>query len=469
MRRTTWSLHSRLSWMIAGMLALVLMPLGIYSFKRTVGEVAELSDGRLAQAARTQDTLADFSLRPADHTGAPILIPTRAVEPTRKPPRKTYETEVGFQWFDPAGKLQVATDNMAGLALPAPQVTGYQNIWLDHYRWRIFNLQRSGQRGWIRVAERYDSRHTILRALWFDHSMPLLFGLPLLAVLVGWAVRRGLRPLDQLTRSLQQRTPGSREPMPHMPLPAELQPVIDALDDMLERLDGALERERHFSADVAHELRTPLAATTLHLENAMQTRDPAWLRGSLASAHHALNALSRRVEQLLALARLESGVATAVHVPVNLTAVTKDVLDEFGPLLLESGIDVSFHHPGRDLLIDGYEAAINALIRNLVENAMRHTPVGGEVQLRLDTQAGSPQLEVIDSGPGIPAHLRERMFERFERVPGQHQDGLGLGLSLVRRAAQMHGASIDLLDRPEGSGLRVRVRFPPPSSCQAGD
>ena len=177
--------------MISGMLALVLIPLGIYSFRRTVGEVAELSDGRLAQAARTQDTLASFSLRPANPVGAPIRIPIGVAGPTRQSPRKTYETEVGFQWFDPAGKLQVTTDNMAGLALPAPRTSGYQNIWLDHYRWRIFNLQRAGQRGWIRVAERYDSRHTILRALWFDHSMPLLFGLPLLAVLVGWAVRRG--------------------------------------------------------------------------------------------------------------------------------------------------------------------------------------------------------------------------------------------------------------------------------------
>ncbi|MHC1480850.1 sensor histidine kinase [Frateuria aurantia] len=456
-----WSLRTRLGWMITAILALVLIPLGIDSFRRTVSEVAELSDGRLAQAAQTLDALASQNPGLSGEARAPIQIPGDETDRAEVGGHKTYEAEVGFQWFDPEGHLQVSSQNMAGLPLPAPRHAGYQDIWLNHYRWRIFNLGRAGGKGWIRVAERYDSRNTILRALWFDHSMPLLLGLPLLALLVGWAVRRALRPLDQLADALRQRNPGSREPMPDMPLPQELQPVLYALNDMLERLDGALERERHFNADVAHELRTPLAATTLHLENAMAAGHPGETAASISSAHHALGALARRVEQLLALARLESGVAAASHHPVNLTAVAGEVLDEFGPLLLEYGIDVSFLHPDRDpLVIEGYEAAITALIRNLVENAMRHTRPGGEVQLVLSRLDGAAQIEVIDSGPGIPEHLRQHMFERFQRIPGQSHDGLGLGLSLVQRAAQLHGADIALLDPETGHGLRVQVRFP---------
>jgi two-component system sensor histidine kinase QseC len=202
---------------------------------------------------------------------------------------------VGFQVLDGTGHVVLATANLAGLTLPLQADTRFRDVQLDGYSWRIFTLADPVDGMVIRTAERYDSRHEIMHALWLDHGLPLLVGLPLLAFLVGWAVRRGLRPLELLTHALASRELGNRAPIALDHPPQELQPVLAALNDQLQRLADALERERRFSADVAHELRTPLASTMINLESAMATVDPLEAATSLGSAKHVLAELARRV------------------------------------------------------------------------------------------------------------------------------------------------------------------------------
>jgi len=312
----------------------------------------------------------------------------------------------------------------------------------------------------IRTGERYDSRHDITHAVWLEHSLPLLIALPLLALLVGWAVRRGLRPLESLTRALSAREPGTQEPVVLPDAPLELQPVLSALNGQLVRMEDALERERRFSADVAHELRTPLASAMINLESAMTTADPVELHTSLASAQHGVAALARRIEQLLALARLESGAASGQRTPIDLVAIAMDVIEELAPVIAESGVEMSVAPLPPQVIILGYEAALAALLRNLLENAMRHVPAGGQVQLSIELGERVALVDVIDDGPGIPAERRASVFARFHREAGGHGDGYGLGLSIVQRAAQLHGATIELLDSPYGRGLRVSVAIP---------
>jgi two-component system, OmpR family, sensor histidine kinase QseC len=457
------SLHARLRWLIIVVLIAVLLPLGVLSFRRTITEVDELSDGRLAQSARTLQVLVEHAgmnaLRGRDGRGVPVPIEISPVSPLTMH-GDTFESEVGFQIIDRGGHVTLATTNLTALPPPAAGDMAFRDVQLGAYRWRLFTLPDAADGVIIRTGERYDSRHDITRAVWLEHSLPLLVGLPLLALLVGWAVRRGLRPLESLTRALSAREPGSHEPVVLPDAPLELQPVLAALNGQLARLEDALERERRFSADVAHELRTPLASVMINLENAMATIDPAEANATLVNAQHGIAGLARRIEQLLALARLEAGAASHQRSRIELIALAMTVIEELAPVIADSDVELSFAPLTPAVTVQGYEAALAALLRNLLENALRHLPAGGQVQLSVEQIGRDAIVEVIDDGPGIPAERRAAVFARFHRETGSRGDGYGLGLSIVQRAAQLHGATIELLDSPHGSGLRVRVAIP---------
>jgi two-component system sensor histidine kinase QseC len=457
------SLRGRLRWLIILVMVAVLLPLAIFSFRRTLQEVHELSDGRLAQSARTLQVIIDQngagSLQGRNQGDKLVLIDAPTTQAMRRSGH-TFESEVGFQVFDATGRLILATTNLA--ALPPPQ-TGdaeFRDIRAGGYRWRLFTLVDASDGVVIRTGERYDSRHDIRRALWLDHGLPLLIGLPLLGLLVGWAVKRGLRPLESLTDALAARPLDSHESIVLERAPQELQPVLDALNGQLQRLVDALEREHRFSADVAHELRTPLASIMLNIESATATDDPTEAAASLAGAQHNVAALARRVEQLLALARLESGMASEQARAVDLVSVAIDVIEELTPVIADCGAELGFSHDDRPMLVRGHEAALAALLRNLIENAMRHVPAGGQVQLSITQDVATTTIDVADDGPGIPPERRAAVFARFHRESASRGDGYGLGLSIVQRAAELHGANIELLDSPFGRGLRVKVSLP---------
>jgi two-component system sensor histidine kinase QseC len=457
------SLRAQLRWLIIALVLAVLLPLGIFSYQRTLSEVDELLDGRLAESAHTLALL-------IRHAGVDSLESPRGVAVTSATPLRragmvsvqgrTYESEVGLQVSDMAGRMKLVTANLARLLPPQRDDLGFHDLVHEGHRWRMFALADAPDGVLIRVGERYDSRHDIIQALWIEHGVPLLLGLPLLAVLIGWAVRRGLRPLESLTRALAARAPGSRQPIALGVVPQELKPVIEAMNGQFERLEDALERERRFSADVAHELRTPLAAMMIHLESVALAADQAEREVSLTSARHGLSNLARRVEQLLALARLEAGAASQQRARVDLVVVAMDMIDELAPMIADSGVSLSLTRVSPTLVVLGNEAALAALLRNLIENALRHVPAGGQVEVCLSSDARNALIDVIDDGPGIPLALREKVFARFQRAGAGSSDGYGLGLSIVQRAAQLHGATIELLDAPHGPGLRVRVAIP---------
>jgi two-component system sensor histidine kinase QseC len=463
----TTSLRARLRWLIVIVLVVVLVPLGVLSFQRTIREVDELMDGRLAESARTLEVLIAHaglaSLRGGDGRGDLVPVPGEAaIKLARSRHAYTYEAEVGFQVFDRQGRPTLATANLVDLPAPTSADADFQDLRIGDYRWRVYTLRDAGEGTVIRTAERYDSRNGILHALWLDHGVPLLIGLPLLALLVGWAVKRGLRPLAALAQALSVREPGSRQRIHLAQAPQELQPVLDALNAQLERQEDALERERRFSADVAHELRTPLASIMINLESALATRDLKEARDSLGGAQHSVVALARRIEQLLALARLEAGAATQ-RATIDLVDVASDVIDELTTIIADSGVQLDFVRGKPNVVLQGYEAALAALLRNLIENALRHVPHGGQVQLVIERVDSAAIIDVIDDGPGIPHEQRAAVFARFHREKSSRGEGYGLGLSIVQRAAELHNASIELLDSPFGTGLRVRVAIPLPA------
>ena len=463
------SLRARLRWLNLAVVAGVMVLLGIASYSHTLGEVDELSDGRLAESARTLEALlageAGQYFRQSPATALSIAKPNRAAVIDVN--GHHFETEVGFQVFDATGHVRMFTSNLRGMAAPIRGEQGFGNVRFDDHEWRIFTLQDvqdplgdAKNPLVIRVAERYDSRNEITHALMIEHTVPLLIGLPLLALLIGWAVRRGLRPLDELTYALQGREPGSRVRIDLADPPRELQPVIEAMNRQFDRLEDSLERERRFSADVAHELRTPLAATLVHIENAMAATSIEAKAEPLHSAHKSTGALARRIEQLLSMVRLEAGAAAHARRELDLVPIVTEVVDEMALLIANGHVELSFFTSDERILILGHDAALRALIRNLVENALRHVSRGGQVDIGLTRTNSWVLIEVSDDGPGIPVERREAVFARFHREEGNNNDGYGLGLSIVQRAAELHGARIELLDSTFGTGLRVRVEIP---------
>lgn len=450
---------SRLRWSIGLLAVAVLIPMGWFAARRTLTDVNALCDARLAQAALGMDAmiartgLAHIEVAHASQSLPDVPVTGHLGE------TPTHEVEVGYQVLGTDGAVLLVTENMRTLGAPPEGDGAFSDVHIDRRHWRLYTHRDSAQGITVTAGERYDSRRDVLRALWMEHALPLLLGIPLLVAAVRWSVRRALRPLDTLTTLLVDRTAGSRDTLVLAGAPMEIQPIVDALNGQFRRIGHALERERRFSADVAHELRTPLASTMINLDSAMAEERGMKSAASLPDAYASLQALARRTDQLLLLARLDD----ADDMPrgrVDLCAAARAVVDELRATARVDARHLDVSVPTLPVWPVAHGPALDALMRNLVENALRHAPAGGHVCLAVKQDAKATVIEVCDDGPGIAPERREAVFERFHREATSLGDGFGLGLSIVQRAARLHGARVELLDPPNGPGLLVRVSLP---------
>lgn len=290
-----------------------------------------------------------------------------------------------------------------------------------------------------------------------------VFSLPLLLLPAWFIVGLGLRPLRSFAASIESRSEQDLTPLPASPY-RELAPVVNAINHLMARLRTRIENEHQFLTDAAHELKTPLAAIQINahlLQSRSAEADPArhaqvsaGLREGVARANHV-------VQQLLALERAQAGLGheSLSHQPLD--ALVRDRLASAVPLALQRGISIDFQvEQACERLL--HQESLQALVDNLISNAIKYSPQGGRIAVRLWSEsAGACTLSFTDQGPGIPEALRQRVFERFFRIPGQDQGGSGLGLAIAERAAARNGASITLADGHEGQGLQATVTFSP--------
>lgn len=287
-----------------------------------------------------------------------------------------------------------------------------------------------------------------------------IFSLPLLLLPAWFLIGIGLRPLREFAAAIESRTAQDLTPLPDSTY-RELSPLVTALNHLMARLRRRIEHEHEFLSDAAHELKTPLAAIQINA-HLLQTRGDdanrhaeasARLRDGVARANHL-------VQQLLSLERARSDANDDAAQPVlSLETLVRDRLAAAAPLAVQRGIDIDFHADGpceRPL----HQETVWALVDNLISNAIKYSPENGRIAVLLKPQAdGGCTLSFSDQGPGIDEALRQRVFERFYRIPGQAQSGSGLGLAIAERAAARNGASIRLEPGPEGRGLLVTVVF----------
>jgi two-component system sensor histidine kinase QseC len=287
----------------------------------------------------------------------------------------------------------------------------------------------------------------------------MVVALPVLGALVWLAVGWGTRPLVGLRAQVVQRDPDNLAPLEVVRPPAEIAPLVAGLNRLLDRVRASIESERRFTADAAHELRTPVAAVRAHAEVARGATGDAERRAALDGILAGCDRAAHAIDQLLTLARLDPGDPGGRHEPCDLRAVAKDALADLAPMAVARGVEVELT-PGAPAPMPGNGGLLGVLVRNLVDNAVRYGGAGGSVGVDVVPEAAIVRLVVSDQGPGIPPAQREALGRRFYRVPGSREVGTGLGLSIVKRIAELHRATVRFGDGPGGRGLSVVVEFP---------
>lgn len=343
-----------------------------------------------------------------------------------------------------------------GLPLPAQAKMGFENVQAGTQHWRVYSMKARDRI--IQVAQPYQIRHDLATSAAFHSLRPLIAFAPLMALLVWLTVGNALRPLGRLEREVTSRGARSLNPVSEEGLPSEIVPVVHALNALLTKLKQAFAGQRAFVADAAHELRSPLTALKLQLHLLESAKDDADKKVALRNLNEGVDRASRMIEQLLTAARTEYSESTYQEAPVDIVEMMRRVIADLFSLAQSRDIDLSLEAP-ETLVLPADTGQIYILIRNLIDNAIRYTPLNGSVQARIEEREGHACLTIDDSGPGIPADERKRVFRRFYRGQGAAQGGNGLGLAIVKNIVVQHQATIDFGDSALG-GLHVRVCLP---------
>ena len=368
-----------------------------------------------------------------------------------------YERKLAFQLLDSAGHIQART-----LSAPTSPFTqnamGYDTVRLDGYSWRVFVLPLAQSDDTLQVGQRQDIRGELEGRIAWKTVQKSLYGLPLLALLVWLVVGVGLRPLSRLTDAISARDNKAFGPVAIRGVTRDLRPIVTALDSLFARLQQAWSRERRFLDEAAHELRTPLAAIQLHAESLYSETDPQARKQTLDRLLQASNRGSHLASQLLTLARIESNEIAVALKPTALAPLLREEAALMAPLAEQAGKSLALEAGPGLVAVRAEPGLLALLVRNLIDNAMRHSPEGGQVHIQAVMDNGRPTLLIDDEGAGIPVHLRERAMARFGRLSA-HREGSGLGLAICARIAEQHGTQLELLDRQPAPGLRVRIRL----------
>ncbi|MNZ23974.1 Sensor protein QseC [compost metagenome] len=452
------SLRRRTLFMVMFLLSLGTLSIALYNYLDSSHEVAEIYDAHLAQNARLLQGVMRMPLPGGDrqalyrafeealsHTG-----PQRVGHP--------YESKLAFQVWSMGGESLVRSASAPPFSAP-PRTPGLFNLIAGGHGWRGILLPDEQQGLLIWVGERNDVRQDLVQRIVHHTLGPILIASVALAALVWWAIGWGLRPLQNMARVIRARHAESLEPLQLVPLPRELEPMQAAINRLLSQIDALLQREHRFIADAAHEMRTPLAVLRLHAQNALQADDEETRRQSLQFLIGGVDRLSRVVNQLLTMARVEPQLAQQDWPEIDLETQVRSSLAELTPWVLGKGLEMELEVAPADYRarVDG--GAIDIALQNLVSNAAQFSPAGGEIRVRLQRADGNFLLAVEDQGPGIDEQQAGRLFERF--YSQGNPQGAGLGLAIVDMIARRLGGRIELRNRGEG-GLCALLQLPAP-------
>lgn len=442
------SLQARLVTFVLALVAAIWLVTAALTWRDVRNELDELLDSHLAQAA---------ALLVAQQAGEIEHEDERRLD---APALHRYAPQVAFQVFHEHRlvlRSANAPDTPMG-SLASGFGDGFATVSIGATDWRVFATRGAEHDVQVFVGEQVASRVAILWAALRGALWPLAAAIPLLVLGLWWGVRQGTAPLRALGRSVAERQPQALEPIALADAPAEVVPVIESLNGLFARIAEMVELERRFTADAAHELRTPIAAIRAQAQVASAEADDARRRHALAATLAGCDRATRLVEQLLTLSRLES-VAAPASTMLDLAAVARRVVAEVAPHAVAKRQTVELDAE-RPVSLRGEETLVSVLVRNLVDNAVRYSHAGARIEVSVLHEATGARLRVEDSGPGLSPTDLARLGERFFRVPGSAESGSGLGWSIVRRIAHVMAANVSVDRSVTLGGLRVEVVWP---------
>jgi two-component system sensor histidine kinase QseC len=323
----------------------------------------------------------------------------------------------------------------------------------------VYYLQSTDAQWLVAAGQREDERDELVWNLVGSQMLPWLLVLPVLMAVMAWGVRRALAPLRALTAELQGRGADHLTPLPAAQAPSELHPMLEAMNGLFTRIDDARERERRFTADAAHELRTPLAALRAQWDVLRRTTDEPGRAGAEQRLTAGLDRMDRLVSQMLALSRLEATDRLPAPAPVDWHPVVEQAMSDVLALAERRRIELACDWPPPGTApfpVRGDAALLGVLLRNLLDNAVRYAPIDSTVALSFSADG----LAVSNDGPPLPPEVASHLGERFHRSEGQPESGSGLGISIVQRIAALHGLALRHRPRADGRGVVAEVRAP---------
>jgi len=435
------SLQWRLTLGLLSATGLIWVVVLAITWSNTEHELNELLDAHLAQTAAVLVAQTGEG-HAQDFTTAQVLF--------------KYQPRVAFQiWHE---------DDLVSRSFEAPTTplaplgkSGISDQVLAQKSWRVFATPGLESDVWVVVAELQSARDDILQAGLESAIVPMLLAFPALGLLIWAVIFQSLSPLRQLSQSVSGRHPDAREPLSE-DLSVEVLPLVRSLNHLFEKMALQMESERRFTADAAHELRTPIAAIRMQAQVARGSSELFERQTALDAVLQGCDRASRLVTQLLQLARLDADVVASTEVSCDAVAETRSTLADLGPQLLSKGQNLSLDAPDQ-LRIAMPIGLVGVLVGNLVDNAMRYSPHGAVVQVQW-LASPRPQLIVQDSGPGLSAPHLSRLGDRFFRVPDNGADGSGLGWSIVRRLAQRYALEVQVMKSADLGGLQVVLTWP---------
>ncbi|MBK1724588.1 sensor histidine kinase [Thiocystis violacea] len=431
------SLQLRLILMLGSAILLTALAAGLAVFVLIYHEVGEMHDDLLRQVAVLADTQGALHANQSGSAGSHLADDETRIRLIRLPgdPRPAW--------------------------LPERLAPGFHRLETGAEPLRVFVHEDAGSGKRLIVAQPTEEGDEIALDSARHTLVPLLILLPVMGWLIVRIVRHALAPIADLARHLDAQPADRPGSMSTAQVPQEIRPFIQAINRLLERVADLIQQQRRFIADAAHEIRSPLTALSVQAQNLGQAQTLEAAQERLRPLQAGIERARKLTEQLLSLARLQSGTQPAQDVEV--AALARELIGEYWPLAEAKGIDLGLEERASVHLRTSAES-LRLVLRNGLDNALKYGREGGEVTLRIDADSRSVIIDVLDDGPGIPAAERARVLEPFFRLQQGHGDGSGLGLSIAREAAARLGGDLALEARSDGPGLRFRYRQPRPSS-----
>ena len=459
-------MNSIARWLLIGLLsALIVSSLtsAYVAYRSGRIEAGELFDAKLAHSARVLRSLLDDSFSQSSESRPPIEIDVWSgfAEGRGKDLAKTqghaYETKLAFQVWSADRQLLLRSRSAPEQPLATIE-PGFHTAKLADGEWRSFVLQSPSGR-WFITGERDDARKEIAHEIAEGLLIPLLLQIPVLGILFWWLIELGKRSLKRVVAEVETRGADRLQPLELGRVPDEITPLVSSINRLLHALSNALDRERRFTADAAHELRTPLAALQVHLDNLRTASSGHDRDASQRQLSASVLRLRRIVEQLLSLSRLEPDQLREGAEVVDVKRLATELMAEFASSEAGKTHSMEMSCDAELPLVRGWPSALEMLLRNLIDNALRYSPAGAAVRLSLRRHDDALQLVVEDAGPGVEPAAYPRVMERFHRELGSGVEGSGLGLSIVSQVVALHAARLQL-GRSLLGGLSVSVSMP---------